>query len=295
MKNSWTQTFRRLAAVSVVAGSTAFSSAMCYAQIAFDNASDPVYNNGWQAGDNGGFGFGPWNFDGTYDSPVQQTIDSASPFNQLGTAWTLFNPLGPIPGPEPPPDEGTDIARAGRGFAPLQVGQTLRMVIDNPTQRNFFRGYIIKLNTGGENICYGNVGCTTMGPNATRLSIGTFEYFTDGKWFPAFSPDVFDTDTDAGVQIDVSLTSPDSYVAKMTPLDNPGQSFVASGALEETGAINWVQFEMFNTDSNPNAATDFYIRSVSIVIPEPATAFLMLVGAAGTLVGMARGSLRKRE
>ena len=27
---------------------------------ASDNAADPAYNDGWQAGDNGGFGFEPW-------------------------------------------------------------------------------------------------------------------------------------------------------------------------------------------------------------------------------------------
>src|SRR5262249_57919255 len=27
---------------------------------AFDDASDPVYVDGWQSGDNGGTGFGPW-------------------------------------------------------------------------------------------------------------------------------------------------------------------------------------------------------------------------------------------
>ena len=44
-------------------GATAFSSAMCYAINAADNASDPVYADGWQAGDNGGTGFTAWNFD----------------------------------------------------------------------------------------------------------------------------------------------------------------------------------------------------------------------------------------
>src|SRR5687768_10785224 len=110
MKNSWTRTFRRLAAATVVAGSASFSSAMCYAQIAFDSATDPVYADGWQAGDNGGTGFGPWDFTGTYNSPVGQAMDSSSPYNQLGTAWTLYNAMGPEPGPAP--DEGTDISQA---------------------------------------------------------------------------------------------------------------------------------------------------------------------------------------
>jgi hypothetical protein len=72
MKNSWTKTFRRLAAGAVVAGSMAFYYAMCYAQIAYDSAADPVYSAGWLSGSNGGWGFGPWNFDGTYGNPTGQ-------------------------------------------------------------------------------------------------------------------------------------------------------------------------------------------------------------------------------
>ena len=77
MKNSWTNFFSRLARTGAFLGATAMSSAMCYAYSAYDNAGDPAYTDGWQAGDNGGFGFTPWNFDGTYDTlaPGQQAID----------------------------------------------------------------------------------------------------------------------------------------------------------------------------------------------------------------------------
>src|SRR5262247_1048900 len=84
MKNYWSKTFRQLAATCMVAGSTAFTSAACYAAAAMDNASDPVYADGWQAGDNGGSGFTPWNFDAgyifngtnyTYASPLYAQID----------------------------------------------------------------------------------------------------------------------------------------------------------------------------------------------------------------------------
>ncbi len=99
MRKSWHSFFRRVASVCFVSGATAWSSAMCYAQVAADSAVDPVYADGWQAGDNGGFGLGPWDFHLTYNSPVQQAINSTSPYNQLGTAWTLYNPDGPEPRP----------------------------------------------------------------------------------------------------------------------------------------------------------------------------------------------------
>src|SRR5688500_13977621 len=90
MRKSWRRFFRRIASVCFVCGASAWSSAMCYAQSAADSAADPVYADGWQAGDNGGFGFGPWDFSGTYNSPVGQAINSTSPYNQLGTAWTVY-------------------------------------------------------------------------------------------------------------------------------------------------------------------------------------------------------------
>lgn len=139
-----------------------WTSAVCYAvQLAHDSADDPVYNDGWQAGDNGGTGFGPWNFTGTsfnmvYNSTPTQSVDdglktggqTSSPFNDIGRAWTMYNPVGRPVGTSNGA-VGTDIARAGRSFSPLQVGQTLSVVLDNPIERFFFRGYNLKLNVGG--------------------------------------------------------------------------------------------------------------------------------------------------
>ena len=88
MKNTWRHFFRRVAAVCVVCAASAWSSALCYAQLASDSATDPVYADGWQAGDNGGFGFEPWNFDGSYTDAIHD-IDSTSQFNNIGTAWRL--------------------------------------------------------------------------------------------------------------------------------------------------------------------------------------------------------------
>jgi hypothetical protein len=267
---------------------------MCYAQIAADNASDPVYADGWQAGDNGGFGFGPWNFEGTYDSAVQQAINETSPFNQLGRAWTLFNPDGSEP---TGPVTGTDIGQAGRAIVGnLQPGQTISVVVDNPTQRRFFRGYTVRFNTGGGNTVY-------AGTPQSRMAVGTFEYFTNGEWFTTGTggnPPLLDTDTDQGMQIDLTLTGVNTFNLVMTPLDNPGLAFSKSGTLDGPAGspIDWVEIELYNTDSDffptqvPDPApTDFYIRSMSI-IPEPYSAGLLLLGAGGVWLAI---RARKRK
>jgi hypothetical protein len=259
---------------------------MCYAQIAADTASDPVYADGWQAGDNGGFGLGPWNFEGTYNSPVGQAINSTSPYNQLGTAWTLYNADGPEPVGM---GGGTDVSQAGRRIlGNLQPGQTISVVVDNPAERRFFRGYTVRFNTGGGNTVY-------AGTPTSRLAVGTFEYFTNGAWFSTGTggnPTLDDTETDQGMRLDVTLNTVDTFSMTMTPLDNPGLAFSKSGTLDGTAGtpIDWIEFEIYNTDSdffptviaNPQA-TDFYVRSITVV-PEPSTAVLMLLGGGGALL-----------
>jgi hypothetical protein len=278
---------RNAALACVAFGAAAFApSPSAAVTIAHDTATNPIYADGWSAGENGGFGFGPWSFTGTYSSPVQQAMDfGTSPHNQLGTAWTLYNPLGPTPGPEA--NDGTDIARAGRSFAPLQVGDTLKIVLDNPTERNFFRGWNIQLHSGSENTVYGS-------PIPTRLNIGTFEYFTYGQWFDGNgNAPLFDTDTSDGLTIEVVLTGLDTYELRMISPGNP--THTESSSLQGVAGtpIQYIEFEYYGTDSDFHPPppiggrlpqeTDFYISSLEIVrqqTPEPAGLSLLAAGLA---------------
>jgi hypothetical protein len=282
---------------------------MCYAHSAADAATDAVYNDGWQAGDNGGSGFGPWSFDGTYTSVPQQAMDdglmsgtqTSSQHNNIGEAWTLFNPLGPTPGPEP--NEGTDIARAGRALpGDMHIGDTLTLTIDNPTERNFFRGWTIKLLDGGANACYAGDNCTTPGYDpgsvTTKLGIGTFEYFTYGQWFDGNgnSP-LFDTDTNDGLTISITKTGHQTAQVTMTSPGNPVH--VDNVTFSGSGSPDWIMIEYYGTDSDtyptlnaPRGETDFYISSMSMTgVPEPGTICLLALGA-GTLM---LGARRKRD
>ncbi len=315
MRKSWTQTFRRLAAGCVMFGATTFSSAMCYAINAFDSAADPVYADGWQAGDNGGFGFTPWNFDSGYifngtnyvyaqagfkaiDDGLQGGTHFSNPFNAIGRSWVL----GTAPG-----DDGAP--HVGRGFAPLQIGQTLEVTIDNPTVRQFFKGYFVRLNggTGGVNGNIANLGYASSFPLGTpvpKMAFTTFEYFTNGQWSvndaANTSTGVFDTDTAAaGALFSVTRTGANTYDVKMDSLGGGADFMDVGRTFQNAGAaVDWIEFVFFNpvtdTGTPPTTATDFYISSIRIV-PEPGSGMLLVLGAAGVLFGAAGVRFRRQR
>jgi len=308
---NWRKKFRRRMAGCAIGGSVALSSAACYAANAFDNASDPVYSNGWQAGDNGGFGFTPWNFDAGYifngtnytysragfkmiDDGAKSGTQFSNPFNDIGRAWVIGTNL-----PSTPPNAAVDdngAPHVGRGFAPLQVGERLRVVFDNPTKRQFFKGYFIRVNggTGGVNgnICNQSFGCSfPLGTPVPKMSFDTFEYFTNGEWTvndaASTGSGVFDTDTAAaGALFQVTRTGADTYDLLVDSF-GAGADFSASRTFKNSGApVDWLEFVFFNPGSDtgapPTTATDLYISSMEIsVVPEPATAGLLLLAAIG--------------
>ena len=66
-------------------------------------------------------------------------------------------------------------------------------------------------------------------------------------------------------QIDLKVTSPDHYTLTFTPLDDPAHAYIANGTLATPGEpIDWIEFTFFNTDSDNNFDTDFFIKSMEI-------------------------------
>ena len=273
-------------AACAVAGATFMMNGNCSAGsfIAADYATNSTYAGGWSDGQNGGYGFGPWSFttDPISDGVTSQNaMDSTSPYDPFGVAWTLYNPIGPAVGSPNPPDTGTgaptgDVSRAGRAFpnGALQPGQTFSTIISNPTEHKFYRGYTIILSTGNDNVLYGNAG--------TAIAAGTFDYYVPGGWytlenFSTGGTGLFDTDTATnGMELDVTITSTNSYHLVMTPLGNPAIAYSEDGTFTNA-VINWVTYQLYNTDSDfynftngiPSASanpqrTDFYIKSMTV-------------------------------
>jgi hypothetical protein len=271
---------------------------MCYALNSFDSASDPAYATAtdWQDGDNGGSGFTPWNFDSSYfwptdgnwyphENPHFHAVDDglqggthySNPHNNIGRAWAM--------GYAPINEDGE--VRAGRGFAPLGIGDTINVIFDNPTRRRFYNGYIIRLNggTGGMdgNICPANkMPCTPMAPQPKeKFGLARFEYFNYGEWniYDAggkVTTGVYDEDTAAGgALLSVTRTGAETYDVLLDPF-GPAPSFSATGrTFAFPGVpIDWVEFVFFNpvTDTTPTVdelATDLYIKSIEIIRAAP--------------------------
>ena len=139
MRNSWRHFFRRIVATCAISGATAWSSAMCYAS-AFDVATNPQYADGWQAGDNGGSGFGPWSFNLTDATPAG-TYQAMSYSSPIGTSWTLATHAN-----------NSGLANAGRAITGgLLPGQTFSTIIQTPPHTTFYRGFDILFTSGSDN------------------------------------------------------------------------------------------------------------------------------------------------
>ncbi len=259
----------RAAVACAITGATALLTGVCSGQIAYDAATDPLYAGGWAAGQNGGYGFGAWSFNGTDPTPagVYQGISTSSP---LGTAWTLMTH-----------DNNTGLANAGRAITEaggLQVGQTFETVIDNPTTTHFYRGWTISLNNGTDN----NPGGVSTGQ---QLAAYHFEYFNYGQWtVNDLSGDtgttLYNTQTAvAGMKLDVTLTSATTYSLTMTPLGGTASPYSQTGTLKGGGPINWIQFQLYNGISGglTDTANNFEISYMSIV-PEPSSLALLGLG-----------------
>jgi hypothetical protein len=257
-------TASRVATACAVAGAAAAMNGNCAAGtlIAADYATNATYLSGWSTNQNGGYGFGAWSFSGTSDPSDnsdpggQQTMSSASP---IGTAWTLFNlPQGT--------NSGSGISNVGRAITEpggLQPGQTFETIINNPTAYHYYGGFDILFYNGADNLPAGN--------NNSALRTFVFNYFvttwrTVDNSGTTPSPLTAATTAAAGMKVDFTLLSTNTYSLTLTPLSNPSAAFSHSGTLRTNLPINWVNYRLWNgPSSGPNdVANNFGISSMTI-------------------------------
>jgi hypothetical protein len=235
---------------------------------AADFATNPTYSGGWAAGQNGGFGFGAWSFNGTDPTPAgtYQGMSSSSP---IGTSWTLATHAN-----------NTGLANAGRGInGGLLPSQTFETVIDNPTVYHFFRGFDILFTSGPDNNPGGN--------NTAALRLSVFNYFSTtwglndaGGHSTANGIDQA-TVAAAGLRIDLTLTSATTYSLTMTPL-NGATPYTHAGTL--AGPISWVDYRLYDgTSAGPEDPANNFEISYMTIVPEPSGLALIGLGFSGLM------------
>jgi hypothetical protein len=166
------------------------------AQIAWDNASQPAYDDGWQAGDNGGSGFGPWTITST-----------AGGVTAIGSSTAN--------GDSQPPTGDIDSA-GGRAWAISGVPQDNRLFAIRPLTGALAVGQHLSFDVdgvcGGPNsdemvVTLGNAGEERWNLNVTPTSIHMqYAGVTGTGTFISFP-------TVEGLHVNFSLTGPDSFEA----------------------------------------------------------------------------------
>lgn len=251
---------QKVTAACAVAGATTLLSGTAPAQnfVAADYATNPTYTSGWSAGQNGGYGFGPWSFDSTItgtnstpDAGYQQTTSIAA---AIGMSWTLFDLTN---------NGISDVGRTINGTNGLQPGQTFETVIQNPTAYAYYRGFDILFYNGTTNL--------PAGDNTAALRMLVFNYYTthwkavddSGTTFvPLTSADT----GAAGMKFDLTLLTTNTYSLTMTPLGNPANAYSQTGTLKAILPINWVNYRLWGNQStgSNDIADNFEISSMTV-------------------------------
>jgi hypothetical protein len=228
------------------------------ATVALDDASQPSYTDGWQAGDNGGTGFGPWSFafsgngNGLVHPP--QFIDNGPlPGNSLGAPA-----FGLSTGDQRNAFETSEVQRIF--VAPIAVGQTFIADVDGSALDSNAPAFTI----GNTFDLFGSVG-------KERFSLITNNQYNNDHW--TVGPGV-DTGIPAGnaFHIDFKLVTTDSYDLALSPIGGGAPYFTQTGApLAGTSgaAINRLRISDYGTGSSANGSKELFFDNLLVSGPIP--------------------------
>lgn len=229
--------------------------------VAQDNAADVVYDNGWQAGDNGGFGFNAWTLNvSTSNTNNAGHFIGGSQFNANNEGPENINTSGEAFGMYA---NSSNASSAFRTFAVTTlVGNKYRFELDNGWINNgsavlagFYSGATA---VGGVEFIGGNsLGVYNIkdGATNTNTTIG----FT-GK----------------GLTYELEITGATTYTSTLKKKDGSG-IYVHNGTFG--GSID--NFRFYNTNAGNGGNHDAFVNSLEIdAVPEPATMLILGAGAA---------------
>lgn len=233
-------------------------SASSFAIMASDSAADAVYNDGWQAGDNGGFGFGAWQFfpsgsAGNFVASSNNNGGGGGPgIDTAGRAWGAWANSG-----------GSFIANRSLNTA-LFTTASFSVDMDN--------GWI---ESGG------NVGSSLR--IAASNTFSTIRFIAGTANYELIdSVGSVDTGlgfTDRGVAIKWDILSSSSYRVSVKRLsDNATFSTIRTGMASTSFNL----FQANNFNAGFDSPRDAYWNNLNAV-PEPGTMAALGVGVAALL------------
>jgi hypothetical protein len=227
------------------------------APIAFDDASQTAYANGWQAGDNGGAGFGPWSF--TFSGNVNdlvhppQFIDNAPlAANSLGApAFALST------GDRPNQYDTSEVRRTLT--VPISVGQTFSADVDGSALSSNAPAFT----TGNTLDLFGTDG-------SERFSLFTNNQYHNDRWTATGDAD---TSIPAGNAFHVAFTllTANTYSLVLSPIGGGTPYFTQLNApLAGTAnvAINRVRITAYGTGSSANGSKELFFNNLAITGPD---------------------------
>jgi hypothetical protein len=228
----------------------------CASVVASDNASNVAYTDGWQTGDNGGTGFGPWtlSFSGSGSGllyPPQFIDRTPLPGNSLGApAFALTT------GDQRSAFETSEVRRPL--LAPLAVGQTLTANINGSA-----------LDAHAPSFTIGNTFDLLAANGSERFSLFTNNDYHSGRW-------TVTGDLDTGIapgssfRIDFTLTSANSYNLVLSPVAGGAALFTQSGAtLAGTAgaSIATLRITDYGTGSSSDGSKEYFFDDLIITVP----------------------------
>ena len=253
--------------------------ATAWAVVAQHDAASPAYADGWQAGDNGGSGFGPWAFG--FSGDLNDILHGAPQF--IDTAPLAGDSLGAPSFALTTSDRPFffDTSETTRPFAaPLAVGQTFSIDVNgsafNANAPGFSVGNTVQL--------MGDVG-------GERFGIFTNNQFNDDHW----TAGGVDTGVagSASFHAALTITGIDTFDFVMTPIGGGAPLYAVTGAtLGGTAGtpITSLRFTAYGTGSSADGSKELFFDNL-LVVPEPNSCVIALVAA--SVVSTARRSSRQ--
>ncbi len=224
-----------------------------FGQVAYDSASDTAYDNGWQAGDNGGFGWQPWllatgghlvgdsNTNGAGGGPGINTSGPNTTGRSFGAGSGLDTGLRYLVNPMTIGSTMTVDIDPSFATSTSQLAFVISDTAFNPLYLSFNQGLGIQSNDN-----FGNLRTISL------------------------------AQSDGGYRYSVTYNSSNTYAATLTALNGGSTASWSGPMMAAPGSVNF----FFYRDTNVAADRQF-INSMTVSgVPEPASMAALGLGIA---------------